>query len=127
MVGFKVQLEVVCQFVLPKEIQAGCGVGIVLVLGRFHRLGFDVELTLETDLFLVIDSHVQEGAEVIQFTLDVGIPKGRVAFSATPKDIAFPSKLVGNLNGFLDLCGGVGKCVGIAAGSGTMHVARVGK
>ena len=65
-IGFEVQFEVFEQIVFAEEVQAGGGVGIVLVLGRFFRLRLDVELALEADLLLVIDRHVQERGQMIQ-------------------------------------------------------------
>ena len=43
-VGLEVELEVRQQVVGPQEVEAGGGVGVVLVLGRLLRLGLDVEL-----------------------------------------------------------------------------------
>ena len=53
-------LKCVEQVVFAQEVQAGGGVGVVLVLGRLLGLGLDVELALEADLLLVVDRHVQE-------------------------------------------------------------------
>ena len=68
-IGFNVELEVVEQVVLSKEIQAGGCVGIVLVFGRFLGLGLDVELSLKANFLFVIDCHVQEATQVVQFPL----------------------------------------------------------
>ena len=65
-----------CQLVLPQEVQAGGGVGVVLVLGRLHRLRLDVKLALEADLLLVLDGHVEERGQVIQLAFHVGVPEG---------------------------------------------------
>ena len=75
----------------------------------------------------MLDRHVQERAQVVEFALDVGVPKCRVAFASAPEDIALATKLVSDLNGLLGLRSGVGKGVGIAARGGAVHVARVGK
>ena len=51
-VGLDVQLEVRQQVVGPQEVQAGGGVGVVLVLGRLLGLGLDVELPVKPICFL---------------------------------------------------------------------------
>ena len=57
-VGLNVEFEISQQIILTQEIQACCRIRVVLVLGRLFRLGLNIKLTLETDLFLVIDRHV---------------------------------------------------------------------
>ena len=42
-VGLEVELEVGKQVVGPQEVEAGGGVGVVLVLGRLLGLGLDVK------------------------------------------------------------------------------------
>src|ERR1041385_6806433 len=117
----------ILQAVFAEEIEARGGVGIVLMFGWLLRLGFDVELALKADLLLVLDGHVEETAEVIEFAFDVGVPKRGIAFAATPKDIACAAEFVGNLDGFFDLRGGVSEDVGIASGGCAMHITRMGK
>ena len=74
-VGFQIQLEVILQAEGAEEVQTSGGVRVVLVLGRFLRLRFDVELPGEPDRLLVIDSHVQEAGEMFQLPLHVGVQK----------------------------------------------------
>ena len=76
------------QVVLAEEVEAGGGVGVVLVLGRLLRLRLDVELAVEADLLGVIDGHVQEPGQVIELALHVGVPQVLVAFAAAPEDVA---------------------------------------
>ena len=124
-VGFEVELEMRQQIVLPEEIEAGGGVGIVLVLGRLFGLGLDVELALEADFLGVVDGHVQELGEVVELALHVGVPEVLITFAAAPEDVAGAVELLGDFERFLHLRRGVGKDVGVAAGGRAVHVARV--
>ena len=124
-VGFDVQLQVRQQVVLPEEVEAGGGVGIVLMLGRLFRLGLDVELALEADLLGVVDRHVQELGEVVELALHVGVPEILVAFAAAPEDVAGAVEFLGDFEGLLHLRRGVGEDLGVAARGRTVHVARI--
>ena len=84
-VGLEVQLEVRQQVVFAQEVEAGRGVGVVLVLGRLLRLRLDVELALEADLLLVLDGHVQELREVIELALHVGVQQGHDSLRGRPR------------------------------------------
>ena len=126
-IGLEIQFEMIEQIVLAQKIQAGGRVAIVLVLGRFFGLGLDVELTFKANLLSVVDGQVKETPEMIEFTFQVGIPKGGVAFPPAPKSIALASEFVGDFEGFFDLGGGKGEGVSVAAGGGSVHVARVDK
>ena len=64
-VGLEVELEVGQQVVGAEEVEAGRGVGVVLVLGRLLGLRLDVEGAWKADLLLVVDRHVQEACEVV--------------------------------------------------------------
>src|SRR5690606_29009984 len=124
-VGLDVELEVVEQAVFAEEVQAGRGVGVVLVGGGFARLGFDVELAGEADLFLVVDRHVEERGEVVEFALQVGVEQGGVAFAAAPEGVAFAAEGVGGVDGGLHLGGGVGEDIEMGRGAGALGVAGV--
>ena len=126
-IGFEVELEVGQQVVGPQEVQAGGGVGIVLVLGRLLGLGLDVERAGEADLLLVVDGHVQEAGEVVELAFHVGVEQGRVAFAAAPEGVAGAAQFVGDFHGLLDLRGGEGEDVEIGAGGRPVHVAGIGE
>ena len=126
-IGFEVELEVGEEVVGPQEVEAGGGVGVVLVLGRFLGLGLDIERAGEADLFLVIDGHVQEPGEVVELAFHVGVEQGRVAFAASPEGVARPAQLVRDLHGLLDLGAGEGEDVEIGAGGRAVHVAGIGE
>ena len=68
-------LKCVEQIVVAQEVEAGRGVGVVLVLGRLLGLGLDVELAREADLLGVVDGHVQEAGQMIELALHVGVPQ----------------------------------------------------
>ena len=80
MIGLEVQFEMLEQIVLAQEIQAGCRVGIILVLRRLLRFGFNVERAFETDL-LVIHRHVRKSAQMNPFAFEVGVQQRRVTLA----------------------------------------------
>ncbi len=125
MVGLDVQLEVVHQAVGPEEIDAGRGVAVVLVLGRLLRFRLDQELAREADLLGVVDRQVHEPGHVVQFPLHVGVEKILVSLASAPEHIVHAAQFLGDLEALLHLCGGEGKRVGVAAGRGAVHVARI--
>ena len=69
MVCLYVQLEVIEQVVLSEEVEASGGVRVVLMLGRFLWLGFDVELTLESYFLLKVYREVKQAGQVVEFPL----------------------------------------------------------
>ena len=48
-------------------------------------LWLDEELSCEADLVLVGDCHLEEGAHVIQLSLQVRVEEGLVAFTSSPE------------------------------------------
>ncbi len=122
-VGLDVELEVFEQAVLAEEVQAGRRVGIVLVLGRFFRLGLDVEGPGETELLLVVHRHVHELGEVVHLAGEIGVEQRGVALASAPEGVAFAAQLMGPLHRLLHLRGGVAEHVGAAARGRAVHVA----
>ena len=92
-------------------------VEIVLVLGRFLRLGLEVELPVEADLLGVVDGHVHELGQVVDLALHVGVPQVLIAFAAAPEGVAVAAELLGHFDGLLHLRRGVGEGVGVAGWS----------
>ena len=125
MIGFEVELEVRQELVSPEEVQACGGVGIILVLGRLLGFGLDIERAAEADLLLVIDGHVKEPAEVVEFALHVGVEQGRIAFAAAPERVARSVQLERDLHRLFDLGTGIGEDVEIGAGGRAVHEAGV--
>ena len=127
MVGLKVHLEVLGKSVLAEEVQAGCGVAIVLVGGRLLWLGLNVELSRVADLFLVIDGHVKEASEVIEFTFHVGVPESGISLATTPEGVVLTTEFMGDFHCLLHLGGGMGIDIGIRAGGCAMKESRIAK
>ena len=126
-VGFQVQLEVIHQAILAEEIQARCGVRVVLVRSGLARLRLDVKLASEADLFRVVHGEVEQVREVIEFALHVGIKEGGVTLATTPEGVAFTAKLESAVHGCFHLSCAVGECIGVRRGAGTLRVTRVGE
>ena len=127
MVCFDIELDVIHQAVRTTEIQARGCIEVILMFCWLFRLGFEQELSFESDLFRVIDSHMHESGEMIQFTFHVGIEQVVIAFAATPKDIVFTTQFVRHFQGFLHL--GCCECedIGVAGGGSAVHESRVRK
>ena len=70
---------------------------------------------------------MQEAREVIELSLHVGVPETCIAFAAAPEGVALAAELVGHFKRLLHLRGGVGKDIGVRAGRGAVHEARVCK
>src|SRR6476659_8560959 len=86
-IGLEVQLEMLEQPVFAEKVETRCGVEIILVFGRFFWFWLDVEGTCETDLFLIVDCHVQEPREVIDLSLEVRVPEACISLPATPEGV----------------------------------------
>ena len=126
-VRLNVQLEVIDQSVGPQKVQTSGRIRIILVGGRFFRFGLNVKLPLETDLLFVVDSHVQEGGEVIQLALHVGVQQRRIPFAPTPKRVAFSVELSRHIHRLLDLRGRIRKHIRIRTGRRSLLITRMRK
>jgi hypothetical protein len=49
MIGFDIEFEIFVQSEMAQESNDGLGIGVVLVIHGFHRLGLYQESTLEAD------------------------------------------------------------------------------
>ena len=87
-IGFNVELEMRKQSELAQERKTRRAVRVVLMHARLARLWFDVELSLEADRLLVINSHVKEVREMFAFAFHVGVEQRGVTLASTPEDIA---------------------------------------
>ena len=73
-IGFQVELEVFGAAVFAQEVQARCGVEVVLAFGRF--LGFGRrKRPFESYLLRVIDGHVEKFREVLESAFHIGVPE----------------------------------------------------
>ena len=120
-VGFDVHLDVVFQTVGAEEVNARGRIKVVLMLGRFLRFGFKVELTLESDFLGVINRHVHEDCQMIQLALHVGVEPGHVSFSTAPEHVAFSAQFFGNFNSLFNLSGCVSEGISMAGSCCAMH------
>ena len=126
-VGLDVELEVPVQLVGLEEGDAAGHVEVVLMLGRLLRLGLDQELAGEPDRLGVVDRHVQEGRQVIELPLQVGVEQGLIAFAAAPENVILAAEFLGHLDRLLHLGRRVGEDLGIGIGGGAAHIAGIGK
>ena len=58
---------------------------VILMLHGLLWFGLDQKLSGEPNLVLVIHSHLEKGAHVVQFSLEVSVEERLVAFSASPE------------------------------------------
>ena len=124
-VGFQIQFEVVLQVIRSQEIHARRRIAVILMLGRLFRFRLDQKLTGKPDLFGVVDGHVKEFAEVVQFPFHVGVVKVLITFTAAPEDIVLAAKPVRHLHRLFHLRRRVRVYVGVAGGGGAVHETRV--
>ena len=92
---------------------------------RLFGLGLNIERALKSNLLLVVDGHVHELPQVVQFALHVCVQQRRIPFASAPEYVALTAQLVGPFHGFLHLRCGETERVRVAAGGCSMHVARV--
>jgi len=68
---------------------------------------------------------MQEGGQMIQLPLHVGVPEGLIAFASAPEHVARAVQFLGDFEGLLDLGGGESEPVGGATGGRAVDVARM--
>ena len=124
-VDLDVDLHLVLEAVALQEGEARLRVVVVLMLRGLLRLGLEQDRAAEADVVLVLDDLVQEPAELIELSREVGVEEGLVAFAAAPEDIVLASEAVGDIHAVLHLGGRTGVDLGVRVGGGTGHVPRV--
>ena len=95
--------------------------------GWFAWLRLNVEWALEADFLRVVHSHVQEGSEVSELALHVGVEERGISFTPPPEGVAEPIEFFGAFQGFLHLRPSISVDVHVGRGSGTLRVAGVGE
>ena len=124
-VRLDIHLVLVLEPVADEEAVDGGRVVVVLVLGRFHRLGLDQERALEADLVLVLGHEMQESGELPALPAEVGVEQGLVALATAPQRVVRAAEPLGHAHHVLDLGGGVGEDLGIRVRRGSCRIARV--
>ena len=105
-IDFDIEFEIFVQSVITQEPDNRFGIEIVLVLGRFHRFGFDEEGSLETFGTGIITRFGKHHGQVFLFAFHVGIQQRHISFATTPEHIVFAAQLNGGVNGILNLGSG---------------------
>ncbi len=103
---------------LEERVHGG-DVVVVLVLGGLERLRLDEDRALEPDGVLVLDHHVEEPAELIEFMGHVGVQQRVVALSAAPQHVVLAAELLGCGHAVRDLRRSVFEQLRIGVGRGT--------
>ena len=124
-VGFDVDADFFFQAVLLQKSEHGGHVEVVLVLGRFTRLGLEQDGSLEADLVFVIHHHVQETAHLVQLLAHAGVEQGLVTFTSTPQHVIGTAQFQGRVHCFFHLERGERKNFRIRVGRRTRHEAAV--
>lgn len=99
-VGFEIELEMILQTVFTQEIQACGGIRIILVFGGFFWFWLDEKLGFHAELFLVIDRHVEQLRQMVEFPFHVSVVKGGVTLASAPEDITIALELMGDFHRF---------------------------
>ena len=114
MVSFDIHLKIFIQTVLTKKTDCSCRIKIILMLHRLLRLGFNIEITRETNFSAVFNSHFHKSCNIFLFKLHVCVKKSFVTFSAAPEYITFAAEFNCKVKRFLNLC----SCK-------TIHISRI--
>ena len=124
-VGLDVDLDLVLEAVLLEKGVHRRDVVVVLVLGGLHALRLDEQCPLEPDRVLVLDDHVHEATELIEFARHVGVEERLVALATAPQHVVGAAEVVRSLHAVGHLGGGVHEQIGVGVGGGTRHEAAV--
>ena len=73
---------------------------------------------VEADRVLVLDHHVEEPSELIEFTAHVGVEQRVVALTPAPQHVVLAAESLGGGHAVRDLCSGVLEQLGIGVGRG---------
>ena len=127
MVRFDVQLEVFEKIKLTEEVEAGCGIGVVLMRGRFLGLWLDVKLAFETDSMLVINGEMKKPGEVFSLSFHVSVDDGSIPLATSPEDVTLTTESVGRFKSGFDLGRRVTEDVDEWRGTGARGVSLMGE
>ncbi|AOW24381.1 hypothetical protein BJP26_13020 [Sphingomonas melonis TY] len=124
-VRLDIDADLVLQPIALEEAVHRCRVEVVLVLGRFVRLGFDQDRAGEADLMLVIDDEAEEAAEIVEFALHVGVVERLIALATAPQHVVGAAEAVRRFEGVAHLHRAPGEHLRIRVGGATGGIARV--
>merc|ERR1712224_1031328 len=96
-IGLNIELEVVLQAIRVQETNDSLRIIIILVGSGFSGLWFDEQLIIGTNLFLVVDGHLQECCHVINLIANLRIQWGHVTLTAAPENMVLPIKFFRDL------------------------------
>lgn len=88
MICLDVQLKVLIKTEFAQKAEHGCGIKVILVLGRLLGLWLNVKVALEAKRARVIHSHTHKVRHVLLLQRHVGVQQGLIALAATPEDVA---------------------------------------
>src|ERR1700685_2302892 len=86
MVNLNIDFDFLAQSVALQESEHRRSITIVLMLGRFKRLGFDENRTPETDALFVLDNHAQKAAVLVELSAQIRIQQRVVTLTPSPED-----------------------------------------
>ena len=125
MVHLDVDLEILVKTMGFEESYDGFSIHIILVLGRFHRFGFDEERTGKPLGTGIVASHAQHGSQMLLLTFLVGVEQRHITFTTTPEHIVGTTQLYSSVNSILNLYGCACHYIEIGICSRAVHITLV--
>ncbi len=127
MVGLNIQFKIINQIKFSQEVQDCCRVKIILVFCRLLRFGFYQQSPFKSYFLFIINSHLEKLRQLFLLTLKISIQKCFITLAASPKYIIFASQFHCYIHCIFNLCGSIGKYVGIRIATCPVHISRIGK
>ena len=122
MVDFDVHLEILVQTVCLQKADNRFGIHVILVLGGFHRLGFNEEGTGKSFAAGIVACQGQHLCQMFLFALLVRVEKGHISFAATPENIIHTAQLDCGIDGILDLDSSTGHDIKVRIRCRSVHI-----
>ena len=120
-----VHLEVLVKPVGAKETNHGFSIGVVLVLGRLHRLRLNEEGALEALRAGIVAGCAEHLCQMVLLPLHLGVEKAAVALAAAPENVIGAAQFYCGVDGVLYLYGCPCNYVKVRIGGCSVHVALV--
>jgi len=125
MICFDIQFEMIDQAVFLQKVQGRGRISVVLVFRWFAWLGFDQELSLESDLLFIIHRQVKKTGHLLLLLFEIGVQQRFIPFPPAPENIVFAAQFKGGIDGIFHLCDRGSHDMGIGIGSGPLGIDRV--